>query len=190
MSQASRECLQTIKGVHQQLRSRTKCRVSSKACSQASFGVVHYSQSGSCSSKLPSNGDCSISRHASSRVGEVFLLKPELLLQAQKKHVFADLVKRPPSNSVFCRAAKPGVSQRCEKNILCRQRQQTALKKSNKARAATQCRFRVLFPRQTSRPSRYDSATSRLSLYDNQFPTQLLESRRLGVNSSHCTSSL
>ena len=48
-------------------------------------------------------------------------------------------LKRPPSNSVFCRAAKPGVSQRCKKNILCRQRQQTALKKSNKARAATQC---------------------------------------------------
>ena len=48
-------------------------------------------------------------------------------------------LKRPPSNSVLCRAAEPGVSQRCKKNILCRQRQQTALKKSNKVRAATQC---------------------------------------------------
>ena len=56
-----------------------------------------------------------------------------------KKACLHRTLKRPLSNSVFCRTAEPNMFTKCRKNNLRHQRQQTALKKPNKARATTQC---------------------------------------------------
>ena len=103
-------------------------------------------------------------------VRQVFLLEAELLLEPQKKHVFADLCKDPretPSSAASQRQIGP--SDAAKLSLVVGDSKQRKTSRIRRAQPLSAW-FWVLFPRRTPRPSSCDSTTSRPSHYDNLAP--------------------